>query len=206
MNSLDTQLSQLIDWGVASRSLNPETESGDCYIVKSFHGGAILAVVDGLGHGEQAAEAAKLTTALVHEYTEGSIISLFTRCHKRLKETRGVVMSLALFNAADSTMTWAGVGNVEGLLLRGGTGSVTRKKSLILGGGVIGDRLPALTPSTKTLSEGDTVILSTDGIRSGFDAGLNLRATPQQIADSILASHRRENDDALVLVARYLGG
>lgn len=113
-------------------------------------------------------------------------------------------MSLALFNAADRTMTWAGVGNVEGLLLQGGLGSAARKKSLILGGGVIGDRMPALTASTMTMFNGDTVIFSTDGIRSGFDEGLNLRSSPQQIADSILASHRRENDDALVLVARYL--
>lgn len=205
MNGLGTQLTRLIEWGVASRSLDPEAGSGDCYIVKSFKGGAILAVVDGLGHGKQAAEAAKLTAAIVHEYTDGSIISIFGRCHERLKETRGVVMSLALFNAAHNTMTWAGVGNVEALLLQVGMGSGARKKSLIPGRGVIGDRLPALTPSTKTMFKGDTVIFATDGIRTGFDETLNLRFTPQEIADSILASNRRENDDALVLVARYLG-
>jgi hypothetical protein len=205
MNSLGTQLTRLLEWSVASRSLDPEAGSGDCYIVKSFNGGAILAVVDGLGHGREAAQAAKLTAATVHEYTEGSIISIFSRCHERLKETRGVVMSLALFNAADSTMTWAGVGNVEGLLILGEMGSMARKKSLIPARGVIGDRLPPMTASTKTMFKGDTVIFSTDGIRTGFDESLNLRSTPQEIADSILASHRRENDDALVLVARYLG-
>jgi len=52
---------------------------------------------------------------------------------------------------------------------------------------------------------GDTVILSTDGTRAGFDEGLNLQSTPQQMADSILASQRRENDRAVVLVARYSG-
>lgn len=114
-------------------------------------------------------------------------------------------MSLAVFNAAESTMTWAGVGNVEGLLIREGRGSVAQEKSLILSSGVIGDRLPTLTESRKTLFEGDTVIFSTDGIRTGFDEGLNLRSAPQQIADSILSSHRRDSDDALVLVARYLG-
>ncbi len=205
MNSQTARLSRLIEWAVASRSLDPEALSGDCYIVKSFDGGTILAVVDGLGHGDQAAQAAKLTADTVHEYTEGSIISIFNRCHERLKETRGVVMSLALLNAAESTMTWAGVGNVEGLLLQRGVGSAARKNSLILGGGVIGDRLPALTACTKTMLNGDTVIFSTDGIRTGFDEGVDLRSTPQQIADSILASHRRGNDDALVLVARYLG-
>jgi len=57
----------------------------------------------------------------------------------------------------------------------------------------------------QTMFNGDTFIRSTDGIRDGFDEGLNLRSTPQQLADSILALQRRERDHALVLVARYLG-
>jgi len=64
-------------------------------------------------------------------------------------------------------------------------------------------RFPALTASLQTMFNGDTVILSTDGTRAGFDEGLNLQSTPQQMADSILASQRRENDRAVVLVARY---
>src|SRR5574341_158804 len=207
MSGCDTQLTRLFEWGIASKSLDHAAGSGDHYVVKPIHEGALLAVVDGLGHGEKAAEAAKIVVATVNEYTEGSIISIFSRCHERLKGTRGVVMSLALINAADRTMTWAGVGNVEGLLLRGGRDSASQARGnfLLQSSGVIGDRLPPLLASTKILLDGDIVIFSTDGIRSGFDKGLNLRSAPQHIADSILASYRRESDDALVLVARYLG-
>lgn len=205
MSSRDAQLTRLVEWGVASTSLDRAAESGDCYLVKPIHGGALLAVVDGLGHGEKAAEAAKIAVATVHEYTEGSIISIFSRCHERLKGTRGAVMSLALINAAERTMTWAGVGNVEGLLIRGRIDSEARENFLIQSSGVIGDRLPPLVASTQTMFDGDTVIFSTDGIRSGFDEGLNLRSAPQQIAKAILASYRLGHDDALVLVARYLG-
>ena len=45
-----------------------------------------------------------------------------------------------------------------------------------------------------------------DGIGSGFTRGAEPRATPQQIAERILAEHGKGTDDALVLVARYLGG
>ena len=62
-----------------------------------------------------------------------------------------------------------------------------------------------MTASIQAMFNGDTVILSTDGIRDGFDEGLNLRSAPEQLADSILALQRRERDHALVLVARYLG-
>jgi hypothetical protein len=180
-------------------------ESGDAYVVKSIAGGMLLAVVDGLGHGKPAAEAATLAAATVNECAEGSIASIFARCHEQLKGTRGVVMSCAIFNAAESVMTWAGVGNVEGRLIRLGTDSMVRETSLLLKGGVIGDRLPRVRTVIKTVSHGDVVILATDGIRAGFDERLNLRSTPQQIADAILASHRRHGDDALVLVARYVG-
>lgn len=205
MSSRDAQLTQLVEWGVASQSLDRDAGSGDSYVVKPIHGGALLAVVDGLGHGREAAETARIAVDTVYEYADDSIISIFSHCHERLKGTRGVVMSLAVINAADSTMTWAGVGNVEGLLLRRGSDSAISEKFLLQRSGVIGDRLPSVVASTKTMFDGDTVIFSTDGIRTGFDEGLNLRSTPQQIADSILASYRRGYDDALVLVARYLG-
>lgn len=205
MSNPGAQMTRLVEWGIASQSLDRAAGSGDCYVMKPICGGTLLAVVDGLGHGKQAAEAAKLAVNTVHEYTDGSILSIFSRCHERLKGTRGVVMSLAFFSAADRTMTWAGVGNVAGLLLRRGVESAVREDALMLGGGVIGDRLPHVRASTKTVSYGDAVILSTDGIRTGFDKVLNLRSSPQQIADSILASHRRDDDDALVLVARYVG-
>ena len=52
----------------------------------------------------------------------------------------------------------------------------------------------------------DTLIIATDGINPDFDDGLTLDQDPQQIADGILAQHHSGDDDALVVVARYLGG
>ena len=51
-------------------------------------------------------------------HAEDSVILLVDRCHERLRSTRGVVMSLASFDARESIMTWIGIGNVAGLLLR----------------------------------------------------------------------------------------
>ena len=44
---------------------------------------------------------------------------------KPFSRTRGVVLSIALFNAENNTMTWLGVGNVDGLLLRNGSSNKT---------------------------------------------------------------------------------
>jgi hypothetical protein len=47
--------------------------------------------------------------------------------------------------------------------------------------------------------------MATDGIHSGFTAGLAIEHGPQEIAESILARSSRGTDDAHVVVARYLG-
>jgi hypothetical protein len=49
------------------------------------------------------------------------------------------------------------------------------------------------------------LVLATDGIRSDYAEGLAVGESPQKAADRILAQYHKPTDDALVLVARYLG-
>ncbi len=112
-------------------------------------------------------------------------------------------MSIASFNSLEKTMTWLGVGNIEGILLREDVFAVSSRKSLLLRGGVLGYQLPPLKESVIPVMPGDTLIFVTDGIRSGFEQGLKLNDKPQQIADSIMGQFSRGTDDALVLVVRY---
>ena len=106
-----------------------------------------MAVVDGLGHGEGAAAAAKLAIATLEKGHGESPIALIQRCHEELRSTRGVVMSLAMFHSNDNTMTWLGVGNVEGFLLHRNAHVVPGQEALLLRAGVVGDHLPRLSAS-----------------------------------------------------------
>jgi hypothetical protein len=189
----------LVEWTVAIRSL--ESESGDQYLVSPMGDGAVLvAVVDGLGHGPEAASAAKTAIAVLEAGHDRELSARLLRCHEHLRNTRGVVLSLGLF--ATGSLTWLGVGNVDGVLLRSGLGA---PEQLLVRGGVVGRRLPSLALSRLTVARGDTLIIATDGIRSRFaeDPSVGLAAPPR--AERILADHGKETDDALVLVVRYLG-
>jgi negative regulator of sigma-B (phosphoserine phosphatase) len=55
------------------------------------------------------------------------------------------------------------------------------------------------------VSQGDTLILTTDGVRGGFCATVAMDDAPQEIAESILARYAKGSDDAHVVVARYIG-
>jgi len=195
----------LIEWAVAEGTRPGQTESGDRYLATTTPDGALVAVVDGLGHGAEAADAAKVAVRSLERHAQQPIIPLVRYCHHTLVGTRGAVISVASFTARDQTMTWLGVGNVEGLLLRAQVTS-PRRESLLLRGGVVGVHLPALTAEIVPVTPGDTLILATDGVRSDFSHERFLQQGPPQVlADSILARCGKQNDDALVLVVRYLG-
>ncbi len=206
---MDAQLvldrAPLIDWAVAGLALAGEVRSGDLHVVKEFPGGALIAVVDGLGHGEEAAEAAGMAATTLEEHAEESVEALVRRCNEELRGTRGVAMSLVSLNAGGQTMSCLGVGNVECVLIRGQGHAAPARESVMLRGGVVGYSLPPLRASVFPYSRGDTLIFATDGVRPGFVAGLSWSERPQQAADRILAHFGKGNDDALVLVARVLG-
>lgn len=195
----------LVHWGVATLALAGQTESGDLHLVAPVKDGVLLAVVDGLGHGEDAATAAKLAVKTLERFAAEPPLSLLQRCHAALKGTRGVVMSLAHVDAARSAMTWLGVGNVEGVLHHANWAQRSARASLVTRGGIVGSELPAVQAGVLPVGAGDTLVFATDGIRSGFTDDVSARDDPQHLADQILARYGKGTDDALVLVARYLG-
>jgi phosphoserine phosphatase RsbX len=193
----------VLEWGSAGFAL--ERESGDLHVVARFPHGVLVAVIDGLGHGSEAAVAARAAGLILEAHPGDPVADLVRECHEALRKLRGAVMSLASFDAQRSSMTWIGVGNVEALLLRADRAAEPAREAISQRGGVVGYQLPQLRASTLSVSRGDTLVMASDGIRSGFSTGLRLQASPQEMADSILAEYARESDDALVVVARYLG-
>ena len=182
--------------------------SGDLHAVAPFPNGMLVALIDGLGHGEEAAAAAQAAMQVLRDHAGAPVPRLVDHCHEALRKTRGAVLSLASFDLVVSTMTWIGIGNVEGLLLRAGAdeGDELADATLMLRGGIVGSRLPPLRIETLPVRPGDLLIMTTDGIRPGYADTIDREAPSSAIAAAILASHAREDDDACVLVARLRSG
>jgi negative regulator of sigma-B (phosphoserine phosphatase) len=208
MREASVDASPVIDWGVAASALPGQTQSGDLHLVKPVSTGVLMAVVDGLGHGAEAATAARTAVTTLEEHASESLLALLQRCHWALKGSRGVVMSLAFANRQQNALTWAGVGNVECMLFHphAATQATPSRASLVTRGGIVGSELPQVRAQVLPLAAGDLLIFATDGIREGFSDGLQFEAPPQQLAEHILSQHGKGTDDALVLVARYRGG
>jgi serine phosphatase RsbU (regulator of sigma subunit) len=195
----------MLEYGLAKHAHDGQSESGDLHMVYCNQHGVLIAVIDGIGHGEEAAEVARIAATLLRSSVDEPVISLVELCHDKLKGTRGVVMSLAFVSPEQKMMTWIGVGNVQGVLVRADTQKGNPQESLLLRAGVVGSKLPFLQASVLPVSLGDTIVFATDGIQSDFSAGLSAKENPQRAADRILTKFRSNNDDALVLVARLTG-
>ncbi len=192
-----------IEAAFATLPLPGQAESGDLCLVKRVGKGTLVAVVDGLGHGQDAASAAHAAVGALDRYSREPLIELVRRCHEALVGLRGVVLGLAYLDPQAATMSWLGVGNIGGMLLRADLGNRPSRITLVPNAGFIGAEQAHPMTRSVPLALGDTVILFSDGIRDGFAESLVLSNTPQEIADFVISRHVKGNDDALVLVARY---
>src|SRR5258708_22896976 len=94
-----------IEWSAAEEPLPGQKQSGDRYVVKSLPAGALLAVVDGIGHGKDAAHTAELGVCALNNSDARSPISLLPCCPPQLQGTRGAVLRMGMFSLSHHTLT-----------------------------------------------------------------------------------------------------
>src|SRR2546423_14516155 len=104
MLEVPVDASALIDCGVASSALPGQTQSGDLHLVKSVPAGVLIAVVDGLGHGAEAANAVRKVVTTIEGHASESVMMLLHDCRCALKRSRGAGVSLAVLHQLERTL------------------------------------------------------------------------------------------------------
>lgn len=187
--------------GYASLPLAGEVVCGDACTGWVGSNRLVLALADGLGHGEAAADAAQAALACLAEHLDSRCEDLFARCNERLRDTRGVALAVAIIEPEIHRLTIGTVGNIRALLLRDAA-------ELRLDGarGIVGAGYTRLMPETLNLEPGNVLVLFSDGLVD-FPA---LREVVQVAdgcakaqAQAILNRWAHGRDDAAVLVYRH---
>lgn len=192
---------RLLDIGIAQAVAPGEAQSGDCCFVQDSSSRALIGVIDGLGHGAEAATAAEAARGALDDPASLSVGALMLRCHERLQDTRGAAMTLMSFDAANMQLEWSGVGNVAAVLLHPEPTGKLRRTQLFVRGGVAGVRLPSIAVSSARFAFGDMIVAATDGVHSSFADSINRIEPPQQLAERLLMRYQTGTDDALLVVA-----
>lgn len=114
-------------------------------------------------------------------------------------------MAVAAIRTSTGTLSWLGIGNVEGILLSAPAVKERAPVWLRSIAGTVGLSLPKISPVSLHLAGGDTLIFATDGVERGLSGDLGFNAPPQEMADRILERQGKLTDDVLVLVVRWKG-
>lgn len=188
-----------IMWGACNRAKQGQSISGDAWMVAMLNdSGVLAAVVDGLGGGEEAARAARLAETIFRERAERPLQELIRVSHEALHATRGAVAGLLRLDPTQNSASYIGVGNI-------GVYVYSRKPiKPISKNGILGYRLPTLLELTYSYDPGDLFVLYSDGVSSQFaqDLYLDIRQSPQALAEQIVRTYGKHSDDATVVVVQ----
>lgn len=155
------ETSKDVPLGVVSIPFNGEVVCGDSYLALIEAKRSLFMVVDGLGHGTVASDAANEALKVVRAASQGSLSDILTNAHNALKATRGAAMSIAVIDHERSVVNYAGVGNVSATIA---SGSSTRGMSSR--NGTLGAVLPKVQEYTYPFETGAMLFMFSDGLSS----------------------------------------
>jgi anti-sigma regulatory factor (Ser/Thr protein kinase) len=190
----------LWDIGVASRPRRSAPENGDAFVVREWQGRLLVGVIDGLGHGGFAQQAALAAQGYVQTHYELSLDRIFSGASRACLGTRGVVMALALFDIP-GRIKFATLGNIEVRIWSGVDKTLFNVQRGILG--VSSE--PHVIVQESNWRPSWVLILHTDGLRTHWQwqdfPGIQ-QEPAGMIARKLLHSLAVEDDDATVLAVR----
>jgi len=192
-----------LDVGVATRTHPGSRENGDAYAVHHWDGGVLVAVIDGLGHGQFAHRASMRARQYLDAHCQAPLLDLFRGVGQTCRATRGVVMSAVRFPVPLRSFALGSIGNVEVRYLRGPSrlGHVFRR-------GILGVSAPSPAITDHQWDPDHVLVLFSDGLQSHWrdpatgELPLDLDAPSQEIAAQLLRRFSRDSDDVTIAVIK----
>lgn len=186
--------------GVVSLSMKGEVACGDGWAVRTTPENTLLMVVDGLGHGTFASEAAREAERIFAEAKTNAPAEILRDCHDALRKTRGAAAAIAAISEKNGTLAYAGVGNITSTVIQ-----QKGRRSLASHNGTLGHQMQRLQEFNLPWEQGNTLIMHSDGLTTKWDLdqypGIANRH-PGVIASVLYRDFERTRDDVTVLVAR----
>ena len=175
-----------------SRCMPSEKVPGDAAMFRQEGDWTLFAVVDGLGHGAKAHEAAsKGIEALQSVTPEASIEEVMHELDASMRGTRGGAATVCILRG--DQLSGCGVGNVE---IR----TRSARVPCVLTQGILGRHVRNFRYFRGSVKPGSRIALFSDGISARFALSELDPFEPREACEMLLSQHGRDNDDATVMV------
>jgi hypothetical protein len=188
------------DVSVVCTAIHGETLSGDSWAVSDD--GRTVLVIDGLGHGLLAADAAKAGVAVFSKHQASTPQQILERMHAAMRSTRGAAAAIAQINTVTRTIDFAGIGNISRCLLAPG-----RSQYMVSHNGTLGHQMRRVQQFQYSYEPNDLLVMQSDGLVTQFKAAIPpglLAQPPFLIAPFLFSEQVRGRDDATLLVYRLV--
>lgn len=186
--------------GVISQEKSGEPVCGDGWAVLQGRGRIVVFVVDGLGHGPDAAAAARAAIESVQKNAQRDGPQIMDAVHNALRPTRGGAAAVALLQPESELCGFCGVGNIAGSIRSAG---VTR--SMVSHNGTLGHQVRKIQEFQYPFPKGSMLIMHSDGLATHWDLaaypGIENRH-PALVSAALYRDHTRGRDDVTVLALR----
>ncbi|HZS55731.1 MAG TPA: ATP-binding protein [Bryobacteraceae bacterium] len=187
-------------WGAVSVAMPGQDVCGDSWSVEA-NGATTYFVADGLGHGQDAADASVEAVRLFHRFNGHRVPTLLEYVHGGLRATRGAAVSIARFDPGTRQVEFSGIGNVGGALA---SNSNTLRRMVTMPG-TAGHNARKIQGFDYPFESG-LIVLASDGISTTWNLGRYpgiQSAHPALIAAILYRDYARKRDDATVLVGKW---
>jgi anti-sigma regulatory factor (Ser/Thr protein kinase) len=191
--------------GGISLSKPGEEVCGDAWAVDQSKTQSLILVVDGLGHGIDAAESANEAVKVFQKNRHLTPTNMISTIHDGIKHTRGAAVAVAEVQADLEVIRFAGVGNISGAIL-----SSLGTRHLVSHNGTVGKEIRKIQEFTypwpvRKKDQLPLLIIHSDGLATHWNfnqyPGLSHRH-PSLIAGVLYRDFKRGNDDVTVVVAK----
>ena len=185
------------DVGVASRARRSEPHNGDAFVIRRWQEKLLVGVIDGLGHGHLAQQAALAAQRYVQSHYDLPLDKLFAGAGRACRGTRGAVMALARFESR-GRMSLANFGNIEARAFQ-----PAHRLALNVQRGILGLDERRVVVQEHQWLPGSVLVLHSDGLTNRWQwpdfPGLE-REPASVIASRLLQQLATRDDDATALV------
>jgi anti-sigma regulatory factor (Ser/Thr protein kinase) len=187
----------VIEISVFSRPKPGFKDNGDAYFIKKYGDYAVVAVLDGIGHGDKANEASKIALRILEDKFRDELEQIVLTMHRKLHGSRGCVIGIVRMNK-EGEIEYLGVGNIRAQIY-----TPEMYKRLVSFDGLLGSNIRTLRTDRLTLNKPCLVVLHSDGVSSfNFDDKRIVYRPVMEVAKEAFEQHKKSSDDATLLVAR----
>lgn len=186
----------------AIRPFVGERVSGDLVWSRRVGERVYLCVIDALGHGSAAADAAAVLARQLSKSVPDSPAELIANMHEAGRGTVGAAASVLIVDVATATVELATVGNTTVSVV-----SSRASRTMVSSDGIVGQQIGAPMIQSHQLRKDEIILCHTDGVQSGLgasDVARVLRMSARAAARFLLRSKGKTMDDASVVVFRLV--